>query len=208
MSFSALLDDYASQAPTPGGGTAAAMAGATGYALLEMACGVAAKKASGTDLERLNQLASDARRGRAALLAAMTADSEAYEGIRAASKKIKEQSLSGTEAAALRSAATRTASGVPLSVARECATGIRLARTVLKQTRPATRSDVGVAVALFRAGTLGASYNVLINLDSSLTAAERIALSRGASGAHGAAEHDAAALGRRLARQTGLKRPR
>ena len=202
------LDDIASQNPTPGGGTAAAMAAAMGYALLEMACAVAGKKAAGTDAARLTRLSALAKAGRAEMLAAMTEDSAAFEGIRAARKRVKDEGLIGDKAAEVRATATRMASGVPLRVARRCAEGLALGRTVLKSTRPATRSDVGVALELFRAATVGAAYNVLVNLDETLPASERGSLSAGAHGALAAAKHDHRSLSRRVARSLGIRRGR
>lgn len=180
------------------------MAGAMGYALLEMACAVAMKKATGSDAERLTRISQQAKAGRDELLAAMTEDSGAYEGLRAARKKIKDQGLTGDAAKTVRAEATQAASEVPLRVARRCSAGLELARSVLKHTRPATRSDVGVALELLRSGAIGGAHNVLVNLDDSLSSREREKLRRGALGAVGGAEHHHSRLTRRVARSVGL----
>ncbi len=60
--------------------------------------------------------------------------------------------------------ALRAATEVPLGVMRQCAAGLREARHIEAHGHSGAASDVGVAIALLRAGLEGARLNVEINL--------------------------------------------
>jgi formiminotetrahydrofolate cyclodeaminase len=90
MSFSArtltqFFDDLASSAPTPGGGTASAVAGAMGASLLMMVAGLP-KSRTNADVERTTLDACRATLGelRAALARAADDDAAAFDAVMAA----------------------------------------------------------------------------------------------------------------------------
>jgi len=160
-----LLTAFSSSDPTPGGGSAAALASAVGASLLMMVTQLP-KTRSGSDEDRAALAeAGDALTGvRAQLTAAIDADTAAYDQVVAAYKLPK---ASADEQAARKAAiqqALRAATEVPLGVARLSATALAAAAAIAAHGHRAAASDVGVAVALLRAGARGARLNVEINI--------------------------------------------
>jgi formiminotetrahydrofolate cyclodeaminase len=160
-----LLDAFASPDPTPGGGSASALASATGAALLIMVGGLT-KTRSGTDADRqaldaalpsLKQLAHQ-------LADAIDADAAAYDRVVAAYKLPKATADEQAARKAGIAAALRAATDVPLLVMKMSADALELARAIAAHGYASAASDVGVAVALLRAGLHGARLNVDVNL--------------------------------------------
>jgi formiminotetrahydrofolate cyclodeaminase len=163
----ALLEDFRSSQPTPGGGSAAALAGAIGASLLAMVAVLPKPRATApADVEELAQAGRKAAALAADLEALIDRDSEAYEMVVSAYRLPK-----GTdEEKAARSAkiqeALKAAIAAPLDVMRCCATGIGLVPALDELGNPNASSDVKVAGELLRAGLRSARLNVEINLSS------------------------------------------
>ena len=165
--LSTVLEEFRSSAPTPGGGSAAALAGALGASLLAM---VAALPRPRTETEE------DARRLRDAgqrctvlaktLETLIDTDSGAYERVRLAYRLPKATEDETRERAARIEEALRGATEVPLEVMRACASAIAESQAVLNFGNANASSDVRVGVELLRAGLRGAQLNVEINLES------------------------------------------
>ena len=166
-SVTELLAAFQSSDPTPGGGSASALAGAVGASLLAMVAGLPkSRAASEEDIERL--AAAGARCGELAahLADLVDRDSESYELVVSAYRKPK-----GTdEEKAARSAAIqdamRAAIAAPLDVMRSCAAAIEQGVVVAGMGNTNAASDVQVALELLGAGLRGAKQNVDINLGS------------------------------------------
>jgi formiminotetrahydrofolate cyclodeaminase len=162
-----LLDAFASPDPTPGGGSAAALAGALGASLLAMVAGMAKTKTGSPEARD----ALDAARGRlmaarATLIGLVDRDSAAYDLVVAAYGRPK-----GTDAekAARRDAiqrAMRVATEVPLETATVCSHALSEAAVVEGLGNPTAASDVGTGIALLGAGLRGALLNVDANIGS------------------------------------------
>jgi methenyltetrahydrofolate cyclohydrolase len=167
LTVSALLDALASSTPTPGGGTAAAIAGAMGTSLLAMVAGLPRTR-NNTDEERA-VLAGvrDALQPMSARLAALAdADADAFDEVMAAYKLPK-----GTDdEKAARSTAIqqglRGATAVPLDTMRVVAAALAQATLVARLGNRSAVSDIGVALGLLDAAAAGAAMNVRTNLDS------------------------------------------
>ena len=162
-----LLDALSSSEPTPGGGTAAAIAGAMGASLLVMVTGLARSR-NNTDEEKA--ALGDARDVLVPLTADLArladADTEAFNGVMAAYRLPKG---SDDEKAARSRAiqdALRGATIAPLDTLRACADALAQAQAVAQHGNRSAASDAGVAVALLRAAAAGAHANVRANLDS------------------------------------------
>ena len=114
-------------------------------------------------MEALCQAAEGAREQ---LLAAVEADSRAFDGYMAALAMPKAAQEEKAARRAAMTAGLKQAAQVPMAVA-EAAAGLlpHLARGV-EQGNPNAVTDALVAVLLARAAVLGALYNVRINLDS------------------------------------------
>jgi len=160
-----LLSAFASSDPTPGGGSAAALAASVGAALLTMVTGLP-KTRSGADEDRvaLTEAASALAGIREQLTHAIDADAAAYDRVVAAYKRPKASGEDKAARSAAVQAALREATAVPLRVMRLSSQALEVAKTVGAHGHPGASSDVGVAVALLRAGFEGARLNVDANL--------------------------------------------
>ena len=167
VSVSEFLNALASPTPTPGGGTAAAFAGAMGASLLAMVAGLTRTR-TGADDERLPLVLAGSAltplRRRLASLA--DEDSAAFDEVMAAYRLPK--ASDEQKAARLRAieAGLTHASAVPLDTLRACADAIEHAEAVARYGNASAACDVSVAVGLLEAAAAGADANVRINLDS------------------------------------------
>ena len=161
-SLAEFTDRLAARTPTPGGGSAAAAAGAFGAALGEMVLAYSIDPAKPSDeLVGVRLALSDGRRR---LLTLVEEDAQSYEAVRTARRARKERAGEADVETAYR-AALRGAASVPLETARlseELAVRLEAVRA---RTKAALGSDLVTALALFRAATEGALANVAINLD-------------------------------------------
>jgi methenyltetrahydrofolate cyclohydrolase len=162
-----LLAAFSSSDPTPGGGSASALASALGTSLLIMVAGLP-KTRSGTDAERAALAAATPTLVdlRDRLTGAIDADTAAYDRVVLAYKLPKATSDEQQTRKDAIQHALRAATDVPLAVVRWSANALKVADTVAANGNAAAASDVGVATALLRAGLHGARLNVEINLDS------------------------------------------
>ena len=166
MSVGELLNALASPDPTPGGGTASAIAGAMGASLLIMVTGLAKSKTNTDDEKAALKAARHALEPlRAELMRLADADSDAFDQVMAAYRRPN----ASDEEKAVRSSAIQTAlrqaTVVPLETLRACAAVMPLASQVAEAGNRSAASDVGVAVGLLEAAAAGADANVRINLD-------------------------------------------
>ena len=190
-----VLEALASSNPTPGGGTAAAIAGAMGTSLLVMVSSLA-KSRNNSDEEKV--ALAKAREAIAPISAQLTrladADSQSYNGVMAAYRLPKATDAEKAARTTAIQAALKGATVVPLDTLRTCAGALTEARTVAAFGNASAASDTGVAIALLRAAAAGADANVRANLEGlkdeafrSATAAEAARLSADAAAAADAA---------------------
>jgi formiminotetrahydrofolate cyclodeaminase len=159
----AWLDAYAAPTVTPGGGSASAMAGALGCALLTMVARIGGRKAERADAERLQWLAGEADRLRAALVEQERTDAGAYERMVATVRAAR--ATAGDPGAARAAEAARVdATEVPLVTAELAAEGLALAAELAGVGLVRTASDQLVAAHLLRAGLEGGVSTVAFNL--------------------------------------------
>ncbi len=152
------LRELASAAPTPGGGTVAALAGAMAAALVGMVGGLAARRG-----EEAAEVISRAEKLREGLLQLADRDSAAYDRVDKALKLPK----GGEEEREARRRALQTAlkeaARVPLETAEWALEVLRLARDSLSHCPKSARSDLASACALAQAAVNAALYNVDAN---------------------------------------------
>jgi formiminotetrahydrofolate cyclodeaminase len=165
LTLAELLDAFASNQPVPGGGSAAALAGAVGASLLIMVAGVP-KTRHGTDEERaaLSAAATRLRPLRDELAALVDRDSDAYASVMEAFGLPKS---SDAEKAARRhaiDAAMREATEAPLATMRACERVMREAEAIAAGGAPSAASDVAVGIELLKTAARGAAMNVDTNL--------------------------------------------
>ena len=165
LSLAQLLDAFSSNQPVPGGGSAAALAGAVGASLLIMVAGLP-KTRHGTDEERsaLTAAAARLRPLRDELASLIDRDSEAYTSVINAYRLPRS---TDAEQAARRDAideAMRTATEAPLATIRACERAMREAEVIASSGAASASSDVAVGIELLKTAARGAGMNVDTNL--------------------------------------------
>jgi methenyltetrahydrofolate cyclohydrolase len=162
-----LLAMFSAPTPTPGGGSAAALAGALGASLLAMVAGLPrTKRNDDSDRAALGGAHAALAAQQEALLRLADEDSAAYDEVMAAFRQPKGTDEEKAARSAAIQAATKRASEVPLSVMREAVGALRAADAVASHGNPSAASDVRVALELLGVALRGAGYNVEINLGS------------------------------------------
>jgi formiminotetrahydrofolate cyclodeaminase len=162
-----LLAAFRSSAPVPGGGSASALAGAAGAALLAMVGSMPKHRAATEeDVERLRDAARRSNELSERLTELIDLDAEAYESVVAAYRLPKRSVEETADRSGQIQRAVRGAIDVPLETMRRSAEAIEAAAVVAAFGNSNAASDVGVALELLRAGARGARLNVEINLPS------------------------------------------
>lgn len=158
------LDELASGNATPGGGSAAAVMGSMGAALVSMVANLTIGKKGYEAVDgEMRQLLADSEALRQRLVGMVAEDIAAFDSLMASYKMPK----ATDEEKAVRSAAIQTglkaATEAPLACARACAEGVRLAARALEHGNLNVISDVGVGVLASWAALRSAALNVNIN---------------------------------------------
>ncbi len=159
------LDELASTSPAPGGGSAAALAGALGGALVAMVCRLTVGRKNYQDVSaELEAILPRAEEKRRVLLDLMEADAAAYDHVIAAYKLPKETQEQKEARAAVIQEALKEAANVPFQIAAACAEVLDMVLPVAAKGNKNAESDAGAAALLAEAGLRGAVLNVEINL--------------------------------------------
>ena len=159
----AFSDDLASDAPVPGGGSAAAYAGALGAALAAMVARIATKKA---DAESLRDYIGEVDNLRNDFLRLVDDDSAAYARVADSMKLPRATDAEKGIRTERVQAALLAASRVPLEVAKTSRRLLDACERGLPKAPPAAVSDLGVGALMADAALRGAALNVMINLSS------------------------------------------
>ncbi len=148
------LDCLASKAPAPGGGSAAALVGALGTALISMVVEYSLGKGKPLSIEKeFKTTLRQSEKIRRRLLILVDLDAQAYSNVvktRRAAPKIKK-------------AALKKAQDVPREVCRLCYEAILLAPFLVKEGNRYLISDVKVAAEMLLAAFNSAQANVEAN---------------------------------------------
>jgi formiminotetrahydrofolate cyclodeaminase len=165
LSLDGFLAALSSDAPTPGGGTAAATAGAMGASLAEMVSALTlSKEKYAASHEAVRPIAEAAQLARLEFLSLAREDSEAYDdvvGARRLPKDTAEQRAVRSNRVVL---ANRRAAEVPMRTARAAVRLLAALPELAEKGNPNAASDVGAAALLLDACVEGALLNVGINL--------------------------------------------
>lgn len=156
-----------SDAPAPGGGSAAALSGALGAALVSMVCNLTKGREKYAEFETLvvNTL-KESDELAAALLEGVQKDTNAFDGVIAAfglPKGTDAEKAARTEAI---QKAYKEAIVSPETTADDCLAVMRLAKSLLHKSNKNAASDLAVGAMQAFAGLSGALENVAINLPS------------------------------------------
>jgi glutamate formiminotransferase/formiminotetrahydrofolate cyclodeaminase len=172
------LDALASDNPAPGGGSASALAGAQGAALVAMVCGlsVGRPKFAAVDAE-LREVMARAKVLRADLEGIIRRDAAAYDAFMQAMKLPKTTDEEKAARKAAMGAAAVVMTEVPLETMEKAVEVLRLSTIVTRKGNPNAASDGAVGALLARAALRGAYMNVRINLSSLPDEATRLRIS-------------------------------
>ncbi len=149
------VQNVASRAPVPGGGSVAALSGSLGAALQVMVCRISAGRMGEAERPFFEELEKRAMEWRDRLRDLVDEDAEAYD-------RVIEANKSGDAAA--QAEANRRAAEVPLETARVARQAMDTLKDLAQRCYPGAMTDVAVAAGMLAAAVSGARFNVLVNL--------------------------------------------
>ncbi|MBN1669179.1 MAG: glutamate formimidoyltransferase [Anaerolineales bacterium] len=159
------LSALADSAPTPGGGSAAAYAGAMAAALAGMVARVTIDKPKYEPVRKVMQaLQAEADLLREALRSAVIADAAAFEAVMQAYRLPKENDVQKQARQQAIEQATLEAARVPLETAQKSLQAMQLAVQAARLGNTNAISDAASGAALAQAALAGSALNVRINL--------------------------------------------
>ena len=167
LTTAGFADLLASDAPAPGGGSAAALEGALGAALTAMVCSLTVGKKKYAEHEELaRSVQAKANDLQARFVDVMDRDTEAFNVVSAAFGMPK----ATDEEKAARSAAIQKGlegcTKTPFEMMELAVETLELTASILGKSNDSAASDLGVSALSLRAAIQGAWLNVLINIGS------------------------------------------
>ncbi|MDP3130144.1 MAG: cyclodeaminase/cyclohydrolase family protein [Bacillota bacterium] len=164
-----LLDDFASETPAPGGGSASALSASMGAALVCMVGKLTVGKKKFLllpDADRSHFIGAVASfeplRIKLALL--VDEDAKSFDGVMAGYRMPKTTEAEAASRTQAIETALRGAIAIPMKTAELAAAGIAKLDGILAHANKSCLSDLGSAAMLLSAGLAGATMNVEINL--------------------------------------------
>jgi formiminotetrahydrofolate cyclodeaminase len=160
----AFLRGLASDDPTPGGGAVAALAGATGAALISMVGNLTIGKRGYEEAEeRMRWMLEEAEAARTDFLELADRDATAFDGVMSAFKMPKETDAEKAVRSKAIQAGYESAARVPLEIAKRAAELMELARETTEIGNVQAASDGACAGQALASAVWCATYNVEIN---------------------------------------------
>lgn len=155
----------ASDAPAPGGGSAAALAGAQGCGLGAMVCSLTIGKAKYAEYEEINKAAQQKLNTlKDKFLQAMDDDTETFgvmTKVFAMPKNTDEEKAARREAM---QEALKICTKIPMEMLGYSLEALQTVKTIVGKSNRSASSDIGVAAVSLSAAVRGAWLNVLINI--------------------------------------------
>jgi glutamate formiminotransferase/formiminotetrahydrofolate cyclodeaminase len=165
MTIADFLALLASEAPTPGGGTAAALAGAMGSGLAEMVSTLTLSKEKYAAAHAVvRPIAEAAALAREEFMKLAREDADAYDAVVAARRLPRATEEQMRVRAERLEAANRRATEVPMRTARAAERLLAALPELAEKGNPNAASDAGAAALLLESAVEGALLNVGINL--------------------------------------------
>ena len=161
------LVDLASAKPTPGGGSAAAVSGAMGAALISMVANLTIGKKGYEEIEtEMRDQLSLSEQLRKTFISLIDEDINTFNQLMSAYKLPKDSDEQKIERAATIQLKLKDATLVPLSIAKTALDGILLAQRSAQHGNAMVISDAGGAVEMLLSALKSAALNVFINVPS------------------------------------------
>lgn len=158
------LEELSSDAPTPGGGSVAALCGAMAASLVSMVCNLTiGKEKFAKDEQEVKAVLQGALKLRAELMSFIDADVAAYQAVIACYRMPKVTSEEKSARKEQLQAALKHANEVPYRTAEACFRVLSLNRRLPQIGNPNAVSDIAASVNLAEAALQSALYNVDIN---------------------------------------------
>lgn len=159
------LNELASNSPTPGGGSVAALAGALGAALISMVGNLTVGKKKYEDVEEeIKRILSSSEKLRYELSQLIEDDVKVFNNFMSTYKMPKETEEEKKVRAEKIQESLIEAAKVPLKVAYKCLDILSLSKEVAEKGNINVVSDAGVAALMAEAALESAILNVKINL--------------------------------------------
>jgi formiminotetrahydrofolate cyclodeaminase len=166
-SVAVFLDQLASKAATPGGGSAAAVMGAQSAALTGMVCNLTIGKPKYAEVEaEMLELLKKSEALREKLTGMIKADVDVFNKLMTCYGLPKQSDEEKTARSAQIQTVLKEATLVPLECAKACAEAIALSRIAADKGNLGVISDAGVAVMAGYAALKSTALNVYINTGS------------------------------------------
>ncbi|MDD3889583.1 MAG: cyclodeaminase/cyclohydrolase family protein [Syntrophomonadaceae bacterium] len=165
MTLNAFLEELASNSPAPGGGSAAAVSGALGAALISMVCRLTLGKKGYESVEEEIKTALDKSDELCKTLTSLIdEDITAFNTLMDTLKMPKETPDQKNIRNTMLQNAFRKAAESPLKIASACLETIILAKEIVNKANKNLISDIGVAAQQAYGGLESAIINVKVNL--------------------------------------------
>jgi len=165
LSVDELLERLSSSSPVPGGGSAAALAGAMGASLVSMVAALTVGREAYVQVDvAAREIGQSADSLRQELVDLAEQDSAAYQAFVSARGLPRETDAQRAARASAMQDASKRSTEAPLRTARVAREALELARRIAPIGNRNAVSDAGVAAQLLSAAVRGASLNVRINL--------------------------------------------
>ena len=163
-SIQKFLDELAGSSSTPGGGSAAAVMGAMGAALVSMVCNLTIGKKNYAEVEAdMREVLGQSENLRMRLTGMINDDVAAFNQVMAAYGMPKNSDEEKARRTAAIQEALKHATQVPLSCAKVCFEVMKLAKRAAEKGNVNVVSDAGVAVLAVCAALKSAALNVYVN---------------------------------------------
>ncbi|OUO94351.1 cyclodeaminase/cyclohydrolase family protein [Cloacibacillus sp. An23] len=165
MQVAEFVNVMASDAPAPGGGSAAALEGALGAALTAMVCALTVGKKKYADVQELaveSQKKADGLKAR--FVDVIDRDTEAFNAVSAVFAMPKDTDEQKAARKAAMQEALKGCTKTPFEMMQLSCEALELTRSLVGRLNASAASDLGCAALSLKAAVQGAWLNVLINI--------------------------------------------
>ena len=165
MQVTEFVNLMASDAPAPGGGSAAALEGALGAALTAMVCALTIGKKKYADVQELAvESQKKAEDLKARFVDVMDRDTEAFNAVSAVFAMPKDTDEQKAARKAAMQEALKGCTKTPFEMMQLACETLELTRSLVGRLNASAASDLGCSALSLRAAIQGAWLNVLINI--------------------------------------------